>query len=217
MAAILILGAMPYVGASSGVQKTSASIGGKTANLVYVAMGGKRTIIPAIANGSMSTDAVASGIIKAVDADKNVTVVAAINGGYFNSYYNKNIELSVPNNYPRVFSTIVKDGQVVNAGGTINAIGITYEGKVYIDRDTIKPSVTFDRDVTITVWGVNVLSSDAGAVSVFTDDFNYSMSIPSTSQIVLVKNNAVASVKKGEGAFTVPDGYTAIVLQLSCV
>ena len=108
--------------AASGVTTSTANIGGATAQVAYVTMGGNRAIVPAISNNSIHTDSQVSSVISTV---KSGNVVAAINGGFFNSYYNSSAALSVATgNYPRVYSTIVKEGQVICAGGDIAAIGM---------------------------------------------------------------------------------------------
>ena len=66
--------------AADGVTTGTATIGGSTAQVTYVTMTDGRAVVPAIANGQMSTDAAAASVIGTVD---NGTVVAAVNGGFF--------------------------------------------------------------------------------------------------------------------------------------
>ena len=83
LAAVSVLTVSAF--AADGVTKTTESIGGATAQVVYVTMRENRAVVPAVANNSISTDAPAASVISAV---KTGTVVAAINGGFFNSYNN---------------------------------------------------------------------------------------------------------------------------------
>lgn len=53
--------------AAGGVNKTTASIGGATANVVYINMSAKnRVLLPAVANNSISTDTAAMIISRGI-------------------------------------------------------------------------------------------------------------------------------------------------------
>ena len=69
----------------NGVTTWTDSIGGSSAKIVSVAMTPGRTGVVSLANNSIVEAVSAKGIIDAENA-KGHTVVAAINGGFFNSY-----------------------------------------------------------------------------------------------------------------------------------
>lgn len=195
--------------AADGVTTGTATIGGSTAQVTYVTMTDGRAVVPAIANGQMSTDAAAASVIGTVD---NGTVVAAVNGGFFDSYYNAGAPISaMSGNYPRVYSTILSEGQVVNAGGEIAAIGIDYEGNVAIGRVKVQPTVTLNGQTVVNVWSANTVNSDSAAVYTLTDCFDYPANIPATSKIVVIQNNKVQSVSNGTNNFVTADGTVALV------
>ncbi len=195
--------------AASGVTTSTANIGGATAQVAYVTMGGSRAIVPAISSNSIHTDSQASSVISTV---KSGSVVAAINGGFFNSYYNGSAALSVATgNYPRVYSTIVKEGQVICAGGDIAAIGMDYSGKVYIDKVKLSPIVTLRGTTNITAWGANIVYNDPSAIYVLTDIMDYPINIPATSKVVTIQSNKVTSVANGTSNFVVPHNTVVMV------
>ncbi len=196
--------------AANGVTKTTASIGGATANVVYVDMSANnRAIVPAVANNSISTDTAAGNIISGV---KSGSVVAAVNGGFFNSYYNASAAMDVANgNYPRVFNTVISEGRVIANGGTVPAIGMDYDGNILIDIVKLTPTVTLRGSTEVAAWGVNTVYNDATAVYVLTPEFDYPVNIPSSSRIVTIKNKTVASITNGTNGYKTPDGTVSVI------
>lgn len=192
---------------ASDVTTSTASIGGSTAQLAYIEMTSGRQIVPVLANDSIHTDQPIRDIVDGIDG----TVVAATCGGFFNSYYDESTGLSVPDNYPQVYSTIVKDGKVISNGGTICAIAFGNDGSVTIDRVALQPTVTFNEKNTFTGWSANKPQSDATAIYFLTDDFDYPVNIASSSKIVIITNNTVSSVISGKSSFVTPDGCIAAV------
>lgn len=85
--------------------------------------------------------------------------VAAVNGGFFNSYYT-GAGTSFPGNCPIIYGAVTKNGEIANAGGANNAIGFTYDGKVLIDRVTFQTTAVVSGKVNASVWGVNKLYDD---------------------------------------------------------
>lgn len=206
VAAILSLTAF----AATGVTRSTVTIGGATANVIYIDMNvANRAIVPAIANRSISTDAPASNVLSTVQTGK---VVAAINGGFFDSYYDSSAAKTVASgNYPRVYSTIMMDGQMVCAGGNIAAVGMDYSGDVYIDLVKLSPIITLRGKTDITAWGVNTIYTDPAAVYVLTDAFNYPVNIPASSMVVTIQNKTVTSVAGGRNGYITPDGVITVV------
>lgn len=195
---------------ANSVTKSSVNMGGANANVLYVDMSASnRALVPVVANGSMSTDAPAGNVLSTVKSGK---VVAAINGGFFNSYYNASAGINFSNgNYPRVFNTVISEGRVVANGGNIPAIGMDYSGNIYIDIVKISPIVTLRGSAKISAWGVNTVYNDSAAVYVLTDMFDYAVDIPQSSKIVTIQNNTVKSVVNGYNGYRVPNGAVAMV------
>jgi hypothetical protein len=81
----------------SGVVTTTAKIGNSTANLVYIDMSSPNRTGEAVVAGKLTT-ASASDLIGRVSDGQ---VVAAMNGGFFNAYYDPS-HVSYPDNYPRI-------------------------------------------------------------------------------------------------------------------
>ena len=201
----LLLLAVPCL-AAEGVTSGTGTVG-SYANLVYVDMT-DHLLVPLIANGSIHTDAQTSQII----ADSGYQVAAAINGGFFNSYYNANKPMGFANgNYAQVFSTIVRNGQPVNAGGTIPAIGQSYDGSVYIDRVKLTPTVTMRGETVVSCWSVNVPQSDAAAIYALTDALDYPVDLPASSKVVKISGQRVQSVTGGTAGYVTPDGWLTLV------
>jgi len=210
---LLMLSCVIFAGtsfAASGVTQSTLNIGGTVANVIYIDMNvANRAIVPAIANDSISTDAPASSVLSTV---KSGTVVAAINGGFFDSYYDSSATQTVASgNYPRVYSTILKEGRMLNAGGDIAVIGMTYAGDVYIDRVKLSPIITLRGNTKVTAWGVNTIYNDPSAVYVLTDDFRYPVNIPASSMVVTIQNKIITSVSSGHASYVTPSGVTTVV------
>lgn len=207
---VLIASLSLSASAANKVTQGTVNMGGATAKVVYVDMSiSKRAIVPLIANNSISTDAPASTIVSSASTG---TVVAAINGGFFNSYYNASAAKTVASgNFPRVYSTILAEGKMVCAGGEIAAIGMDYNGGVYLDIVKLVPTVTLRGSDKITAWGVNTVYTDPTAVYILTDCFDYPVDIPATSTVVTIQNKTVSSVSNGKSAYVTPAGVTTIV------
>lgn len=209
--AILLAAIMSFTAyAATGVTRTTATIGGATAQVIYIDMNVQnRAIVPIYPSTGISTATAASSIIADVSTGN---VVAAINGGFFDSYYDRNSSLTVASgNYPRVYSTILSEGKMLCAGGDVAAIGMDYNGDVYIDLVKLSPTVILRGSDTVTAWGVNTIYSDPSAIYVLTDSFNYPVNIPAAATVVTIQNKVVTSVANGRSAYITPDGVTTLV------
>ena len=129
LAAAMTLTLIPAAHAASGVTTGSGVASGS--QLVYVDMTG-RTGDVVIGSDGLHTDTAASSMVTGS--------VAAINGGFFNSYYSGAGNI-FPSNCAEVYGALVRDGQVLHAGDANNVIGFTYDGKVAINRLTIAVSI----------------------------------------------------------------------------
>ncbi len=193
--------------ASANVKVEKVKIGGSSASLVQIEMIDGRTADIALASSQLHTDTSASEIVKEPANDNNSTIVAGINGGFFNSYYTGNI--SYPNNYPIVYATVVKDGKVLNGGGEANYIGITWDGKAYIDRATINAKI-YTGSQTITPWVVGVYSDDTRAISLLTDEFPYTVSLQEGAKAFVIRDDKITSVAEN-GNYSVPTGTSLLI------
>ena len=202
--AILLTMAPMALAADSGV--TTASGVGSGGKLVYVDMTG-RTGDVVLGSGGIHTDDPASTMVTGS--------IAAINGGFFNSYYS-GAGNSFPGNCPVIYGAVVKDGEIINAGDSNNVIGFTYDGKVLIDRVKLTTTAIVSGKANVTMWGVNKLYTDAGAVTVMTDDLKYSFTTAAGSQIFTIRDDKVISTG-GAGTYTVPSGCKVLIYNSAAI
>lgn len=199
----LVLAMAPLALAATGVTVTSGIGGG---SLVYVDMTG-RTGDVVIANGSVVEDSPASGMVSGA--------VAAINGGFFNSYYS-GAGNSFPGNCPIIYGAITKNGQIINAGGDNNVIGFTYDGKVLIDRVKFQITAVVAGKANVSVYGVNKVYSDASGISLMTPELSLPFTAPAGSKVFTIQNNVVTGVV-GAGTYTVGAGTKLLVYNSGAV
>lgn len=192
---------------AAGVTSTTATIGGATARVIYVTPSETTVVAPVLANNSVGTDAAASSMISGAPGK----VAAAINGNFFNSYYDASAPLDInTGNYARIFGAIVIDGRMICSGGSA-ALGFGYDGTVHIGRVELKGRMTISR-TSYYAWGVNTLYSDSKAIYVLTEELDYAVDIPASSTVVTVRDGAVESVGTGCDGFVVPDGAVVLVI-----
>ena len=164
-----------------------------------------------IANGQLGTTAEAEAVI----AREGKKIVAAINGNFYNCWYDRNKPLSVmENNYPRIYGAIVTDGKMLNSGASV-ALGIASDGSMKIARATIKGTLTLGR-TRIVAWCVNTSNSDPQACYILTDELALGVDIPESSEIVIVRDGTVEDVQSGCANFRTPSGAVAMVLNSGC-
>lgn len=205
--ALLLAMAPMALAADSGV--TTGSLAGGTA--VYIDMAGRTGDVVLGSEGVVS-DSPASSMVTGS--------IAAINGGFFNSYYS-GAGTSFPDNCPIIYGAITKDGEVINAGGWNNSIAFTYDGKVLIDRINVTvTAVVTGADgaakANAALYGVNKIYSDAAAITLMTDDMNLAFTTPAGSRIFTIQNDKVISAN-GAGTYTVPAGCKILVYNSGAV
>lgn len=215
-ALLLVLAVLLSTAVSAAtVTATTEMIGGSVAQVVYVTPSATTQIRALIANEQLGTTATAEAVIAGAD----LPVVAAINGNFYNCWYDRNEPLSVAeNNYPRIYGAVVTDGKMINSGATV-ALGIAEDGTMKICRATYKGTVTFVRGknrASIVVWGVNAVHNDPQACYVLTDELGLGVDIPESSEIVIIRNGAVESIQAGCNNFRVPAGAVVMVLNSGC-
>lgn len=201
--------ALTCAASAAGVTNTTSYIGGANANVVYITPTDNTVVAPVFANGSVSTDDAASSIISGAPG----SVVAAINGNVFNSYYSTSRAIDAnTGNYPQIFSTIISEGKMVCSGTTVG-LGFGYDGSIVIGRLSLT-GLAYLNKIPFYAWNVNTVTNIAepSAVNILTDEFDYPVNIPSGATIVGIADGRVQSMIKGCDGYVVPDGTTAVVI-----
>lgn len=201
----LILAVLLTASASAAVSTGTVNIGGSNALVVFVSADSNTLVAPLLPNSKVGVDAPPATTIKSA-AD---TVVAAMNGNFFNAYYTGELDANT-DNYPRTYGALVLEGKMINSGGDA-ALGITYDGKFQIGRVEIKGKVTLG-GVNFVAWGVNTHYEDPNVVYILTEEFDYPLDIPSEYTIVQVKDDHVTSMTKGRSGYVTPDGCITVVI-----
>lgn len=183
--------------AADGV--TTGSLAGGSA--VYVSMDG-RTGDVALSNGSVVDDAPASNMVSGA--------VAAVNGGFFSSYYNKGAAMSFPDNCPNIFGVVTKNGEVINGGGMNNAVGFTYDGKVLIDRIKVEIIAVIPYKENAVIWGVNQNFDDDSAIMLLTPALTLPFTARPDAAVYTIRDNKITGVQTG-GTHTVAAGTKLLV------
>lgn len=168
----------------------TVTAGKRTLKLVTVPMDGSCVGQIVTADNTIHSDQPASTLINA--ATKNgSTVVAAINGMFFNSYYNQKQPLSFPGNVPLILTDLVQDGRTIACGGEQNCIGFTKDGKAKIDRVNVKPEAYVNGKGPVLIWCVNSKVTNPGAVILITQEVTLPYTIASDATAFLIKNDTV--------------------------
>lgn len=176
-----------------GVSTWSSKIGGGTAKLVSVAMKPGRTGEISLANNSVAESAKVSTLISQKNAQANTHVVAAINGGFFNSYTSK--PWSFPSKCPLVMDAVVVNNKLIHTGRTAT-LGFTADGKAMVDWvDFGGTEIRFGNGATAgSKWGVNTYRSEPEAVMVFNEHMTLPVTLAKGSVIVTIQNNKVTGI-----------------------
>lgn len=199
--------AAPASAAGTGVTAWNDSIGGKTAQIVSVEMTPGRTGVVSLANNSVVEAAPAKSIIDAENA-KGHTVVAAINGGFFNSYTKG--AAAYPDNCPLIMNAVVKDGMLVHSGNTAT-LGFTADGKAMVDWVTLKYQIKLGNGFVVGGdWGMNAYLTDPWAIMLFDEHLTLPVNVPASSTMFYIQNGQVIRVVPG-GSITVPAGTHVLV------
>ena len=213
LAAVLTVSllAAPASAAGNGVSTWKATIAGKTANIVGVDMVPGRTGVVSLANTSVVETLPVKSIIDAENA-KGHTVVAAMNGGFFNSY-TKGTQV-YPGNCPLIMNAVVKDGVLIHSGNTAT-LGFTADGKAMVDWVTLKYQIKLGNGFTIGGdWGVNTYSTDPWAIMLFDEHLTLPVEVPASSTMFYIQGGQVTRVVSG-GSLTVPAGTHVLVYNSS--
>ncbi len=199
--------AVPASAAGTGVTAWNDTIGGKSAQVVGVEMRPGRTGVVSLANNSVVEAVPAKSLIAAENA-KGHTVVAAINGGFFNSY-TKGAAV-YPDNCPLIMNAVVKDGMLVHSGNTAT-LGFTADGKAMVDWVTLKYQIKLGNGFTVGGdWGMNAYLTDPWAIMLFDEHLTLPVNVPASSTMFYIQNGQVTRVVPGS-SITVPAGTHVLV------
>lgn len=192
------------VGASAAPGATStgsAAIGGSTAKLVAVPMIAGRTGEISLANNSVTSAAAPATLINQKNSQANTSVVAAINGGFFDSYSGS----------PVAMDAIINNGKLIHTGRSAT-LGFTREGKPMIDWvDFTGTDIRLGNGYSVNVGkSVNKVESAPESIMLFNDHYTVPVTVPATSAVVLIQNGVVTGIGSG-GTFTVSPGCDVLV------
>ena len=198
--------AAPASAAGAGdVLVWSSSIGGSNATVMSVPMAG-RTGKVSLANNSVVEAAPAQTLIDSVNS-QGARVVAAMNGGFFNSYTSGTPVF--PDNCPAIMDAVVTGGRLVHTGRS-STIGFTADGRVMVDWVTFKASVKLGNGFTPGCYSVNTYESDPGAIMLFDEHLTLPVNIPASSTMFYIENGRVTQALPGS-TITVPAGRQVLV------
>lgn len=199
--------AVPASAATAGVTAWSDTIGGKTAKIVTVDMTPGRTGVVSLANNSVVESTPAKSIIDAENA-KGHTVVAAINGGFFDAY-TKGAAV-YPDNCPMIMNAVVKDGVLIHSGNTAT-LGFTADGRAMVDWVTLTYQIALGNGFTVGGnWGVNTYLSDPWAIMLFDEHLTLPVDVPASSTMFYIQNGRITQAVPGS-TITVPAGTYVLV------
>lgn len=156
-----------------------------------------------LANDQIHSDQSVSSMISS-------DTVMAVNGNFFNSYYSSSSAISYPSNCPIVYGAIISEGVVVNAGGSNNMLGFTYDGQILVDRVDVQNSIILNGKTTINAWGVNSYFADDSAIMIMSDDLNHSFNVASGATVYTIKDGVVTDISTAT-THTVADGTMKVV------
>ena len=203
---ILSVCSIPAYGTEA--ERTTVYIGGAKAQVVYITLSPSSVVCPLIPSGGVCTADYADFII----SDAPATVVAAINGSFFNSYYKTDRPLDInTGNYAAMYGALVVEGKMISSGGSA-ALGFGYDGTVRIGRVDLAATLTVN-DMTFVCWGVNQIYNQNKAVYALTSEMPYAVNVPADSTIVEVKDGIVQSKEKGRSGYRPSDGAVALVFE----
>ena len=204
---ILILSFCCLPAFATEAERTTARIGGHEAKVVYVTLSPTSVVCPLIPAGGVCTTDYGCYMI----SDSPATVVAAINGSFFNSYYRTSRPLDInTGNYAAMYGALVVEGKMISSGGSA-ALGVDYDGKVRIGRVDLAATLKV-KDLTYVCWGVNTVIDKPGAAYALTPEQPYRVNVPASSTIVEVRNGKVQSVTKGHSGYRPPADGVAVIL-----
>lgn len=179
-----VLGANSYI---------NSNINGSNVNYIKIDMNNNVKAVVLNANNQMnSSDSLSSMASKA-------GAFAAINGTYFEAY----------NGIPVPWGTIIKNGKVLHISNGGSVAGITYDGKLIVDRLSFDFEGYINGQYRAIPWRINHPSTENEAITIFTPEYSTTVNLMSGAKAVVVDNGKVVQILTSD--FTVPSNGFAIV------
>lgn len=195
----------PALAADSGVTVWNDSIGGSSARIVSVSMAGRTGQI-SLANNSVVEAAKPQTLIDSVN-NQGSHVVAAVNGGFFNSYTTG--AQVFPTNCAMIADAVVVNRQLVHTGRS-SILGFAADGTPMIDWVTLRAKVELGNGFTPLIWSVNTYENDPGAIMLFDEHLTLPVAIPSSATMFYIRDGKITQSAPG-GTITVPAGTQVLV------
>ncbi|WP_346705459.1 S-layer homology domain-containing protein [uncultured Agathobaculum sp.] len=192
-------------GAAGGTQRTSLPMGG---TMVYLEMGAGRTGEVTLANNRLFQTQSASGHVSAKASEGGKTVVASINGGYFDAY----------SGGATVYATVIQGGEVVNGGGEKPTLVFRADGTPLIDRVKIETKIAFrgEDSATVTAYSVNAYdANNAWASYLLTPVYGRAVNVASGARIITIQDSVVTNIQVGGTVPKLNWGTTVLVMNQS--
>ncbi|GAA0350238.1 phosphodiester glycosidase family protein [Caldalkalibacillus horti] len=186
-------GKLPFVfpPAPPVAQTKSVNVGGKTYTIQTIELQNGSNMHIGFANKRFGQTAHLEQIAKTYQAS------AAINGTYFEAY----------GGIPEPWGTLVSDGQVQHIGSIGATLGLTRDGKAFIDNIRLKVEGTAEGSHGWYAYNFNRTPSKEGsAVIIFTPTRGKDIGI-SYGTSVVVNNGAVTAIKKDANVQIPSTGY----------
>lgn len=183
----------------------TARIGGG-ANTVTVSMHSGVTADVVLAQGSVSKDEAASEIIRS--ASDGGALIAAVNGGFFNAYYDRQSEDGYGKS-ARCYVNLVKGGRVINGGAgdqTAVYLGFTSDGRALIDEVGVTLYVEHSGKRYPT-WGVNYYYPEPDSLLLFTPEAGADLPVPANAKVAKIVGGRVTEILDSGRCVCAPDTY----------
>lgn len=185
----VLLVAASFIPFAAAAPVQNASIGGGGAKIVSFDMNGGITGEVTLANNRVASAQSASAHISAKKKESGKTVLASINGGYFDSYSGANT----------TYATVIQNGEVVNGGGNKPTLAFTADGKAIIDRVKIETKLMLRNGEGngITCYSVNDYNKQPHYVAMITPAYGRALTVQPGARIVTVQNNVIKDIRVG--------------------
>ena len=183
-------------------QRASLPMGG---TMIYLEMGPGRTGEVTLAGGRLFQTQSAAGHVSSKAAEGGKTVVASINGGYFDAY----------SGGAQVYATVIQNGEVVNGGGEKPTLAFTASGVPLIDRVKIETKIAFRDagDSAVTAYAVNDYNANNSWASyLITSAYGRSVTAASGARIVTMRDSEVVSIQTGGTVPALAYDTTALII-----
>ena len=192
--------------ASAAAAETGGgTIGGRTATTVTVDLRGATADV-ALAQGSISKDQSAADIVAAAGAQGDL--IAAVNGGFFNAYYERTPEEGY-GKAPRCQVNLIRGGTVINGGAgdqTAIYLGFTADGRALIDEVGVTLYVEYDGK-QVPTWGVNYYYPEPDSLLLFTPEAGADLPVPASAKVAKIVGGRVTEILSSGKMLCAPDTY----------